>query len=421
MYTIDERLKGLPAAKEQVVQLYQSLNQPHVAVPGWQAGPATAFVLGLRGPTGYAVFVYLHLGDSGECAVYVPSNGAVPPERYQAEEAEALAFVESMGFIMDNLNFRGRPPDEQDQFVRALPVFQREPPRSDTIRGTALQGGPLQAAQLQSASLQGPSPRSPTTGIRSGVVNIGKLLSALCLAGVLGAFSGCAHWVSQEDRDAAQSHYDLAVGLIARNAQQAFTEVEKALELNPDYAEAVHVKAILLHHSFGRLDEAKVEYEKALKMKTPFSEASTNLGNLYMDMKRYDEAIALYEKALNDVLYGAPFIAHGNMGWAYYKKGELKPALEHLKASVTINPKYCLSFKQLGQVYDEQGNAAESCKYYGRYKDACPDRADAYHRVGLCLARAEKPEEATRAFTTCFEKSIDLDLKELCLKLKEQK
>ncbi len=97
MFSIDERLRGLPALKEQVVQLYQSLNQPHLAVPGRRAGPAQAFVLGLRGPSGFAVFVYLHLGDSAECAVYVPSSGTVPSAQYQNEEAEALGFTESMG------------------------------------------------------------------------------------------------------------------------------------------------------------------------------------------------------------------------------------------------------------------------------------------------------------------------------------
>ena len=324
MYTIDERLKGLPAVKEQVVQLYQSLNQPHLAVPGRSAGPATAYVLGLRGPSGFAVFVYLYLSEAGECAVYVPTNGTVPADKYQAEEAEALGFVESMGFIMDNLNFRGRPPDEQETFIRTAPVFQREPPAPSAVPGVPLQGG-----------------QKPPTGQKAGVVNIGKLFSAFCLTFLL---SSCAHYVSQENRDKAQSAYDLAVGLVSRNAQQSYVENEKALELNPEFAEAWHLRGILLHHSFGKLDEAKVAYDKARALKTPFSEATTNLGNLYMDLKRYDDAIALYAEALNDVLYGAPFLAQGNMGWAYFKKGDTKNAVEHLKASVTINPKYCLGY-----------------------------------------------------------------------------
>lgn len=405
MYTIDERLKGLPAVKEQVVQLYQSLNQPHLAVPGRQAGPATAYVLGLRGPSGFAVFVYLYLSESGECAVYVPTNGTVPADRYQAEESEALGFVESMGFIVDNLNFRGRPPDEQESFIRSLPVFQREPPPPSAVPGVPMSPG------------MEPGQAKRQTGQKSGVVNIGKLFSAFCLSLVV---SGCAHYVTPEARDQAQTHYDLAVGLIARNAQQAFSETEKALELNPQLAEAWHVKGILLHHSFGKLDDAKVAYDKALELKQPFSEATTNLGNLFMDMKRYDEAIALYDKSLNDVLYGAPFIAQGNKGWALYKKGDAKSAIEQLKAAVTVNPKYCLGHAQLGQIFSEQGNEDESCKHYSRYQDACPQAADAYQRVGLCQLRAGKRDEALKSFETCIEKSTNLDLKDLCLKLKEK-
>jgi type IV pilus assembly protein PilF len=392
VYAIDERLKGLPAMKEQVVQLYQSLNQPHLAIPGRRAGPASASVLGLRGPSGFAVFVYLSLPESGECAVYVPANGTVPADRYLAEEALALGFVESMGFMMDDLGFRGRSPEEQEALIRSLPVFQREPPPSVSV--TQPQAAPGPAA-----------------------LNVGRLLSAFALSLLV---SGCSHLVSAEAKEQAQTHYDLAVGLISRNAQQAFVETEKALELNPRFAEAWHVKAILLHHGFGRLDEAKVAYDKALELKQPFSEATTNLGNLFMDMKRYDDAIALYDKALNDVLYGAPFIAQANKGWAMYRKGDVKAAAEQLKAAVTVNPKYCLGHAQLGQLYSEQGEEDESCKHYRRYKDSCPTAPDAHHRLGLCQLREGKRDEAVKSFEACIEKSTNLDLKELCLKLKEK-
>jgi Tfp pilus assembly protein PilF len=306
---------------------------------------------------------------------------------------------------MDNLNFRGRPADEQESFIRTLPVFQREPPPPSAVPGVPMSPGMEPAATRRA------------TGQKAGVVNIGKLFSAFCLALVV---TGCAHYVSPEAREQAQSSYELAVGLLARNAQQAFTEIEKALELNPRLAEAWHVKGILLHHSFGKLEEARVAYEKALELKQPFSEATTNLGNLYMDMKRYDDAIGLYDQALNDVLYGAPFIAQGNKGWALYKKGDVKSAIEQLKAAVTVNPKYCLGHAQLGQIFSEQGNDEESCKYYGRYVDACPLAPDAHHRVGLCQLKAGKRDEAMKSFDTCVEKATNLDLKDLCLKLKEK-
>lgn len=397
MYSIDERLRGLPAVKEQVVQLYQSLNAPHLAIPGRRAGPAMAFVLGLRGPTGFAAFVYLYMQESGESAVYVPSNGTVPAEKFQSEQTEALAFVESMGFMMDNLNFRGRPIEEQTTMMRTLPVFMREPPP------------PAEVPRAAGAAKGGDSGQS-------NLVRLGKLFSAFCLGlSVL----GCAH-VSERDRDQATLHYEIAVQNLVKSPQVAMQEAETALSFDPKSAEAWHIKALVLHHSFQRLEEAQVAYAKALELKPSFSEAHTNLGNLYMDQKRYDDAIAQYQVALNDVMYQTPYIPQGNMGWAYFKKGDGRQAIELLKSALVVNPKYCLGELWLGQVYESQDKPAESCKYFARYREHCPDRSDAWQRDGMCLANAGDKTAAAKAFDSCVEKSQNDDVKDMCKSLKEQ-
>lgn len=399
MFAIDERLRGLPAVKEQVVQLYQSLNAPHLAVPGRKAGPATGFVLGLRGPSGFAVFVYLYLSDSGECAVYAPSNGTVPAEKYQGEEAEALGFTESMGFMMDNLNFRARPPDEQDSMIRSLAVFQREPP------------APSSPAQPPPGSAA-----KPATGRNAGVVTLGKLFSAFCL-GLL--VSSCAH-VSEKDRELAGDQYDMAVVNLVNAPQEAVKEIDQALTLNPDYADAWHLRALLLHKSFNRLEEAQAAYLKALTLKDPFPEARTNLGNLYMDEKRYDDAIAQYQLALNEMTNREPWMAHGNMGWAYFKRGDPRQAIDHLNAATTQNPKFCLGYLQLSQVHEALGSNADSCKYLARYREHCPDRADAWQRDGLCLMNAGENDKAKLAFDSCVEKSKTDDQRDVCKQLRAQ-
>ena len=402
MYSIDERLKGLPAVKDQVVQLYQSLNAPHLAIPARKAGPAMAFVLGLRGPSGFAVFVYLYLQHSGESAVYVPSNGTVPAEQFQSEEAEALGFVESMGFIMDNLNFRGRPPDEQDTIIRTMPVFMREPPPP---------------ASSSPSGLNGSTSTRPGSGAHASVVQLGKLFSAFCLALLL---QGCAHFVSEKDKDQSVLHYEIAVQNLVKSPQLALKEADDALGFDPENAEAWHIKAIVLHQSFQRLEEAQTAFAKALELKKPFSEANTNLGNLYMDQKRYDDAIAQYQIALSDVMYRTPYIPQGNMGWAWFRKGDSKQAIELLKAALSVNPKYCLGELWLGQIYEAANNTGESCKYFSRFRDHCPDRPDAWQRDGMCLANAGDKEGAGKAFQACADKAINDDQRDLCKSLKEQ-
>ncbi|HEY0882696.1 MAG TPA: social motility TPR repeat lipoprotein Tgl [Archangium sp.] len=406
MYSIDERLKGLPAVRDQVVQLYQSLNAPHLAIPGRKAGPAMAFVLGLRGPSGFAVFVYLYMQQSGEAAVYVPSSGTVPAERYESEEAEALGFVESMGFIMDNLNFRGRPADEQETIIRTMPVFMREPPPPAPIGGHPAS---------QPAARPGTGPR-PAASPVANVVQLGKLFSAFCLALLV---QGCAT-VGEREKEQSMLRYEIAVQNLVKSPQLALREVEESLKFDPGNADAWHVKGILLHKSYGRLEEAQVAFAKALELKKPFSHANVNLGNLYMDQKRYDDAIEQFQRALDDVMYPDPYIPQGNMGWAYFRKGDSQRAIELIKGALSVNQKYCLGELWLGQIYEAAQNTGDSCKYFGRFREHCPDRSDAWQRDGLCLLNAGDRAGAKKAFETCIEKAPNDDQKDVCKQLKEQ-
>lgn len=127
MFNLDARLRGLPAGREQVLSVFHSINHPHLAIPGKKAGPAQAYIVGLRGSAGLAVFVYLFLPEISDCAVYVPERRNLSAEDYASEEQEALSFVESMGFLMDNMNFRTLAAADQDQLLKTLPVFQKEP------------------------------------------------------------------------------------------------------------------------------------------------------------------------------------------------------------------------------------------------------------------------------------------------------
>jgi hypothetical protein len=127
VFNIDERIRGLPAKREQVVALFQSINAPHVVVPGKKAGPAQAFIVSIRGATGFGVFIYLYLTEDSDCAVYATDKRTLSLEEYPRAEQGAMAFVESMGFMMDNLNYRGIPPERQEELIRTLPVFQKDP------------------------------------------------------------------------------------------------------------------------------------------------------------------------------------------------------------------------------------------------------------------------------------------------------
>lgn len=233
--------------------------------------------------------------------------------------------------------------------------------------------------------------------------------------------AACRHGPSEKDRDTANSHYQL--GLIAQqngDVREAYREFEQALQADPGNAEVHQSIGILLHLSFGRPAEAERHYLRALELKPGYSEAKTNLGNVYLDQGRYDDAIRLYREALADMLYPTPFIAQGNLGWALYKKGQLQQALAAIRGAVAQNPRFCLGYRNLGIIHEETGDGREACRQYARFRETCPEAADAWRREGVCQARSGQVDEARNSFAQCEARAQAGELKDTCRQLGDQ-
>ena len=128
MLKVDSSLNHIPAGRNHVIGLHESINKPLVNIPNYGAAPTGAFVLGTRNDQGaYTVFVYLHQSDTRAVVVYVSEPRHLTHEQYRIEEAEALRFVESMGFMVDNLHFPTLAPPEQETVMDAHSALFRPP------------------------------------------------------------------------------------------------------------------------------------------------------------------------------------------------------------------------------------------------------------------------------------------------------
>ena len=94
---------------------------------------------------------------------------------------------------------------------------------------------------------------------------------------------------------------------------EAIAHYRKALEINPDFAEA-HNNLGLALADRGRFDEAIAYYQKALEIKPDYAEAHNNLGTVLAGT-RLDEAITEYRKALETKPDFAE--AHYNLGLSW--------------------------------------------------------------------------------------------------------
>ena len=130
MFRPDPTIAFVAAVREQVVALIESINQAQISIPGKQPQAAHGHLCGLRNPNGsFSAFVGLYLPESAENVVYAREPREFPREQYLEAEAEGVHFLESMGFMLDNLNFRSLAVEVQESTLKRVPLFscQKKP------------------------------------------------------------------------------------------------------------------------------------------------------------------------------------------------------------------------------------------------------------------------------------------------------
>ena len=239
--------------------------------------------------------------------------------------------------------------------------------------------------------------------------------------GAVALLSACKHVPTEKEMQGSSIHYDLCVQAVTHgNMQEAYAECEESLQMDETNSRAHNAMGQLLHLGFNKPLEAIPHYQRAIELDKQFSEAHVNLGNVYLSMGEYPKAIAEYEVALNDMRYATPYIAEANLGWAEYKRGNTEKAIDSIKSAITVNPKFCLGYRNLGQIYEDTGRLEDACTQFSHYREQCPDSADAYYRDGLCLAKLGRNDEARELFAQCEGKAPIGDLKDDCHRWSEQ-
>ncbi len=81
------------------------------------------------------------------------------------------------------------------------------------------------------------------------------------------------------------------------NLYEAEESMRKAIEINPDYADAYYNLGIILK-DLGKLQEAEISYRKAIKINPDYADAHSNLGTILMELDKYIDSINFYKEAV---------------------------------------------------------------------------------------------------------------------------
>jgi Tfp pilus assembly protein PilF len=122
------------------------------------------------------------------------------------------------------------------------------------------------------------------------------------------------------------------------------------------------------------------------------------MGATFLEMGKWEDAIQEFNMVLRDILYLTPFFVHNNLGWAYYKKGDLNQAVENYRKAIGMKPDFGLAHYNLGLAYRDRKQMDLALTAFRRATELVPGLMDAHFQLGKLYFEAGKNEEAKKAF-----------------------
>jgi Tfp pilus assembly protein PilF len=230
-------------------------------------------------------------------------------------------------------------------------------------------------------------------------ISFAAIVTAFVTLAVFGA--GCATNEDVKDQSKAEFHYKLANNYFYdHQIPYALRELMTCLEMNEDHPDAHHLMGFIF---FGRKEHLRAErhFRRALEIRSGFHTARANLGSLYLDMKRWQEAITTIQPLVNVTLYPTPWTAHNNLGLAHHGLGARTQAMHHYKQSIFHNPKFCLGYYNLGRLYRDLGKDDEAIDHLERAATKCPKFADPHFELGQIYESRGQMRPARKEYAAC--------------------
>ncbi|NOU18747.1 MAG: tetratricopeptide repeat protein [Bacteroidales bacterium] len=194
----------------------------------------------------------------------------------------------------------------------------------------------------------------------------------------------------------AHAHHGLYENDFCENA------VDKALVINPNQAKANHYKGNI-YVDLKKYDEAIRYYNKAIESNPKYANPYNGLGDVYSDLKEYDKTIENYNRAIE--LDPKNAYTYTELGNVYKSLQQYDKAIENYNRAIELNSKGKYSYQGLGVVYINLKDYEKAIKYFNKAIEL--DHKDAYAYNGLgnayyCKKEFNKANES-------YKEAIEID------------
>lgn len=128
----------------------------------------------------------------------------------------------------------------------------------------------------------------------------------------------------------------------------------------------VHNMMGVIHHDRGRLEEARSEFQHALELNPNYTEAALNLAVTHNDLGEYDSAQLVYRSAIRPDARGAQDVdgfakgkianLHAELAQAYLDVGMPNEAVQEYRNAIRLCPHFADLRVRLANVYRQLGD-----------------------------------------------------------------
>ena len=194
----------------------------------------------------------------------------------------------------------------------------------------------------------------------------------------------------------AGAHFARGVSLWNEDRrQEAIAEIDAALALNPDFAEALCMGGYILAAS-GQTKSAMRFYKRAIELKSDLAVAFLNLGKLQHAQGQTREALGAFQQATR-------FRPDDADGWnclaaTLRDLGRLAESLDAAKRALHLSPRFQEASINLGNAHLKLDRLDEALAAYRLASAQSPDLSDALCGQALALSGLGYLDESLKAF-----------------------
>lgn len=149
-------------------------------------------------------------------------------------------------------------------------------------------------------------------------------------------------------------------------------------------------------NAYGTAADARIQYRLILAQDSTFLPALFNLGTLCFDGRDFGTAADLFSKAVR--LNARDYLSYYNLAASLVNIGRPDSAMQFLRASLALNPRYVPCLSLLASLYYRRNEYQDAERLYGMIVAGDSGNADCWARRGYCMEKLRDPKRAVYCF-----------------------